>query len=314
MLSLRVLTILFILFLRAGCTQYPGSCSSYTPFDLSGTDVFPADIRLPFQFPLADFDPRTPTRESSFVAYGRANPESPVEYHAAEDSYHPAGTPVYAMADGRVSFSGPMGGYGWLIIIDHPQANLYSLYGHLSPSRWRMESGMVEKGELIAYLGDSDENGGSSEHPLVTHLHFGVRAGQRADYPGKGEWRWQAGWIKLCPQDLGWLQPSVIITSQDIPVGGYPQPEVGFLVLWGGELLITGLYTIGGVGLLLFAIRKNSPFFLVIPPAILIAAGIVFYRNGMVRTYALLAIGLLLAAYGVFRFVRRSIPAHSTRP
>ena len=173
---------------------------------------------------------------------------------------------------------------------------------------------MVEKGELIAYLGDSDENGGSSEHPLVTHLHFGVRAGQRADYPGKGEWRWQAGWIKLCPQDLGWLQPSVIITSQDIPVGGYPQPEVGFLVLWGGELLITGLYTIGGVGLLLFAIRKNSPFFLVIPPAILIAAGIVFYRNGMVRTYALLAIGLLLAVYGVFRFVRRFIPAHSTRP
>ncbi len=29
---------------------------------------------------------------------------------------------VYAMADGRVSFSGTAGGYGWLIIIDHPQA------------------------------------------------------------------------------------------------------------------------------------------------------------------------------------------------
>ena len=62
----------------------------------------------------------------------------------------PAGTPVYAVADGEISFSGPMGGYGWLIIIDHPQANLYSLYGHLSPGRWRMESGTVEKGEMIA--------------------------------------------------------------------------------------------------------------------------------------------------------------------
>ena len=61
----------------------------------------------------------------------------------------PAGTPVYAVADGEISFSDPMGGYGWLIIIDHPQANLYSLYGYLRPSRRRMEPGTVEKGELI---------------------------------------------------------------------------------------------------------------------------------------------------------------------
>ena len=41
---------------------------------------------------------------------------------------------MYAIADGEISFSGSKGGYGWLIIIDHPQANLYSLYGHLSPA------------------------------------------------------------------------------------------------------------------------------------------------------------------------------------
>jgi hypothetical protein len=41
---------------------------------------------------------------------------------------------------------------------------------------------------MISYLGDPDENGGSAEHPLRTHLHFGVRVGQRADYPGDG-WR-----------------------------------------------------------------------------------------------------------------------------
>jgi len=52
-----------------------------------------------------------------------------------------------------------------------------------------------------------------------------------------GEWRWQAGWTKLCPQDLGWLQPSVIITSQDIPVGGFPEPAAGFVAKWGIELL-----------------------------------------------------------------------------
>jgi murein DD-endopeptidase MepM/ murein hydrolase activator NlpD len=66
----------------------------------------------------------------------------------------PAGTLVYTMATGSVSFSGPMGSYGWLIIIDHPQANLYTLYGHLSPSGWRIESGTtVEKGELMRRAG-----------------------------------------------------------------------------------------------------------------------------------------------------------------
>ena len=115
------------------------------------------------------------------------------EYHAAEDYLRPAGTPVYAIADGDLSFSGPMGGYGWLIIIDHPQFNLYSLYGHLSPSRWAHETGPVAKGELIGYLGDDDENGGSAENPLRPHLHLGLRAGQRQDYPGNGQWRWMAG-------------------------------------------------------------------------------------------------------------------------
>jgi len=192
--------------------------------------MFARDDNLPFQFPLDSRVYAAPF-STGFAAYGKINRGgSPsYEYHAAEDSLQPAGAPVYAMADGNISFSGPMGGYGWLIIIDHPQANLYSLYGHLSPSRWRKESGTVEKGELIAYLGDSDENGGSAERPLRPHLHFGVRAGQRADYPGMGQWRWQAGWIKLCPQHLGWLQPSIIITDQDVPVGGFPDQAAGFV-------------------------------------------------------------------------------------
>jgi hypothetical protein len=209
------------------------------------------------------------------------------------------------MADGNISFSGPMGGYGWLTIIDHPQANLYSLYGHLSPSRWRKESGRVEKGELIAYLGDPDENGGSSEHPLRPHLHFGVRAGQRSDYPGIGEWRWQAGWIRSCPPDLGWLQPSAIITSQDIPVGGFPEPTAGFVVIWGFVLLLAGVYFSGGVCTLVFAIRRNRPFALLLYGVILIAAGSIFYSMGTELTYALVAMAALCLAIGICQFIRR---------
>ena len=70
--------------------------------------------------------------------------------------FQPTGTPVYAMGDGRVSFSGPLGGYGWPVIINYPQVNLFSLYGPLSPSRWQIEPGTVEKDEMIGFLRDPD--------------------------------------------------------------------------------------------------------------------------------------------------------------
>ena len=308
-------SILMILLL-AGCAQPSESCPSNTPDDLSEADVSAVDDSLPFRFPL---DESSVDETPYFGWFGVSNdghrPVSVSErkHHAAEDWLRPAGTPVYAMADGRVSFSGTMAGYGWLIIIDHPQANLYSLYGHLSPSRWRKESGTVERGELIAYLGNSDENGGSSEHPLEPHLHLGVRAGQRIDYPGMGEWRWQAGWIKPCPQDLGWLQPSVIITSQEIPVGGFPEPAAGFVAKWGLELLFTGVYLLGGVCVLVFAIRKNKPFLLVINGGLLIVAGWIFYSKGMKMSYTLFAIAVLFLVIGIYKFIRRSTKMRGTQ-
>jgi len=292
-----------LLLLTACSTEYPQACPSYdADFDLSGADTYSEDDTFPFQFPLDEYDPGSPKYKSSFIMYGRESFDKPVEYHAAEDSYDPPGTPVHAMADGHISFSGRMGGYGWLIIIDHPQANLYSLYGHLSPGRWRLRSGTdVKKGDLIAYLGNDDENGGSKENPLAPHLHFGIRAGQRADYPKGGEWRWMAGWIKLCPQDLGWLQPSIVITSQEIPAGGYTQPEINFLTRWGLEISLTVVYIIAGVLTMIYAgKRRKSLFFLIGPGVIVILAGIIFISNGMVTTYILIVVGIIMIIYGIY--------------
>ena len=304
------------LFLAACNTQYPVSCPNSTPIGLVDADEIASDDSLPFRFPL---DESTIDYTLFFGWFGISNecpPNMPdcynysdLAFHAAEDYKRPAGTPIYAMADGRISFSGTAGGYGWLIIIDHLQANLYSLYGHLSPSRWKLESGRdVKRGDLIAYLGDPDENGGSAEEPLEPHLHFGIRAGQTADYPPRGEWRFMAGWIRLCPQDLGWLQPSLVITSQEIPAGGYPQPDVEFLIRWGFELLISGIYTIGGAGMIAFAVRKKLLFFLIFPGMIIIAAGIMFHNNGMVSTYTLLVIGILIMVVGIYLYIRRLTP------
>jgi murein DD-endopeptidase MepM/ murein hydrolase activator NlpD len=230
------------------------------------------------------------------------------KYHAARDYARPAGTPVYAIADGRVSFSGRMGGYGWLVIVDHPQANLYSLYGHLSPSRWRKRPGPVRKGELIAYLGDSTENGGTPRRPLVTHLHFGVRAGQRADYPTRGEWRWQAGWIRLVPSDLGWLHPAAVLAAESIPAGGYRRPKMDFLSVWYQELLLVGIFLLAGLGGAAYAYGKKKPALLLGYGASLSVVAVVFSVRGMATYRLLLAAGILMLVIGVIGFLRGRRP------
>jgi len=305
MLNPRALaSYIILIFLLSSCAQPEGECPLSLYADLSGAAAYAGDGKLTFQFPLDETSNAATPYFTHFCAHSDG-PESTRKYHAAEDFFRPAGTPVYAIADGEISFSGPMGGYGWLIIIDHPEANLYSLYGHLSPSRYRMKPGKVAKGELIAYLGDAHENGGSVENPLEPHLHLGVRSGQRADYPAMGEWRWQAGWIKPCPRYLGWLQPSVIITGQQIPVGGFPEPAGRFLVKWGIELLFTGIYMCGGISVLVFATRKNKPFLLVLSGVVLLAAGWIFYTDGWKMAYALFSMAGLLLALGGYRYLRR---------
>ena len=298
-----MIVILLMLFL-AGCTETTDTCLPLPPTNWSGALAYAKNDQLDFRFPLDELDNDVSPHPAIFCSSGGS--ESARKYHAAEDYFLPAGTPVYAMADGIISFSGPMGGYGWLIIIDHPQANIYSLYGHLSPSRWRLESGPVGKGDLIAYLGDPDENGGSPENPLRSHLHFAIRAGQRTDYPGMGEWRWQAGWIKPCPQDLGWLQPSGVITSQEIPPGGFPAPRAGLLDKWRVEMAFVSMYLLAGVGVLVISIRKKNLIVLLIYGSLLIVAGLVLSSKGTRVSYALISLAVLLLLFTIFHKIYHS--------
>ena len=302
--SRLLLCSIFLVLLIPACTQSPGSCPRQLAADLSGALDYAANDQLDFRYPLDELGEDVRPYPAVFCTSGLAG--SSREYHAAEDYYLPAGTPVYAMADGIISFSGPMGGYGWLIIVDHPQANFYSLYGHLSPSRWRLESGPVEKGDLIAYLGDSDENGGSPDQPLRTHLHFGIRAGQRTDYPGMGEWRWQAGWIKPCPRDLGWIQPSGFITGQEIPDGGFPEPAAGLIEKWGVELAFIGVYLLGAIAALVVVIRKNKPGISAIYGSLMIVGGWVLINKGTRISYALFSIAAVMLVFAILIYNRNS--------
>jgi len=295
--------VLLLGLILTACAQSAPYCPTIPKPNLSQLESYAEDDALPFQFPL---DPLANEGKVgyNFFCQHEDSVENP-KYHAAEDFGREPGTPVYAISDGVVSFSGPMGGYGWLVIIDHPQFNLYSLYGHLSPSRWRIDSGEVKKGDLIAYIGDSHENGGSHKHPLYPHLHLGLRAGQRRDYPGKGEWRWQAGWILPCPPTLGWLQPTSIITRQIVPEGGFQTPKGNILKKWGVEIVLSSSYLIGGAFMLISALKRKKHTPLIFFGFLLVVAGWYFNQRGFILGYALYLEAGLFFVIGVILLLKR---------
>ena len=113
----------------------------------------------------------SPVKASISSNYGfRMHPISHVRRkHDGIDFSVPYGQPVRAFTDGRVNYSGWMGGYGQAIQvshgpIDHVQTS--TRYAHLSrrsvaPGQW------VKKGQILGYSGSS----GLSTGP---HLHFEV--------------------------------------------------------------------------------------------------------------------------------------------
>lgn len=95
------------------------------------------------------------------------------EVHRGVDIAVPTGTPVLAMAPGRVRFAGTMRGYGQVVWLEHG-GQVLSVYAHLS-------SIAVQPGQSIAarqQLGLS----GSSGNAGGPHLHFEIwRWGRETD-------------------------------------------------------------------------------------------------------------------------------------
>ena len=84
------------------------------------------------------------------------------------------GTPVHAVASGKVLVAEPFGTYGLTVIIQHMGGD-YSVYGSLS--RLATSKGdVVSRGQVIGYVGASDPE-------LGPHLHFELRPGGRAADP-----------------------------------------------------------------------------------------------------------------------------------
>jgi len=97
--------------------------------------------------------------------------------HLGIDFWIENGTPIHAPFDGKIISvynNNFIKDYGPTIIIQHEYGEnrtFYTLYGHLAKSSLKIvtEGQLIQKGQLIGYIGQSDENGN-----WAPHLHFQI--------------------------------------------------------------------------------------------------------------------------------------------
>lgn len=98
-----------------------------------------------------------------------------MQFHRGIDIGCPRGSKVHAARDGKVIFTGYQGGYGLLVILQHPH-DYYTYYGHLSRI-------LVKKGDTVN-MRDPVALSGNTGRTTGPHLHFEVRRGGVAINPG----------------------------------------------------------------------------------------------------------------------------------
>ncbi|MDO8446038.1 MAG: peptidoglycan DD-metalloendopeptidase family protein [Deltaproteobacteria bacterium] len=131
-------------------------------YDDEGNTLKRAFLKAPLNF----------RRISSGFSTGRFHPVlKRYRPHHGIDYAAPAGTPVSAVGDGTVTFSGYKGDYGKLVMIKHPNA-YKTYYGHLSRIGKGVAPGVkVGQGEVIGYVGAT----GLATGP---HLHYEMRVNE----------------------------------------------------------------------------------------------------------------------------------------
>ena len=88
--------------------------------------------------------------------------------HKGVDYAAPAGTPVKASGNGKISFIGSKNGYGKVIFVQHGD-KYTTVYGHLSKFTKGLKEGQqVKQGQVIGYVGQT----GLASGP---HLHYELR-------------------------------------------------------------------------------------------------------------------------------------------
>ena len=117
--------------------------------------------------------PRWPVEGPLITPFGVRFESGGASIHRGVDIVVPTGTPVYAMSNGRVSFTGTMTDFGLVVWVDHGD-EILTVYAHLSEI-------LVAGGQAVTReepLGLSGQSGNATG----PHLHFEIRGrGRQVD-------------------------------------------------------------------------------------------------------------------------------------
>lgn len=124
-------------------------------------DRYDMSRHIPFHFPISG-----KYRISSPYGY-RTHPISGKRsFHTGVDIAVELATPVYAAADGVVTYASLKGGYGRCVVIRH-KYGYTTLYGHLI-AYYTTKGDYVKKGDAIGFVGSTGNSTGN-------HLHYEIR-------------------------------------------------------------------------------------------------------------------------------------------
>lgn len=103
-----------------------------------------------------------------------------IRAHRGVDYGAPVGAPIYATADGKVTYSGMKSAYGNTVILQHGK-KFSTLYAHMSRIAEKSKSGArVKQGDVIGYVGATGRVTGA-------HLHYEFRVNNMQIDPLKVE-------------------------------------------------------------------------------------------------------------------------------
>ena len=129
--------------------------------DLGNLGLDTAGVEIPTLWPIdGEISSSFGEREDPILGTGEG------EFHPGIDIRGPLGMPIHATADGVVTTSGMVNGYGRMVTIDHGHG-VVTGYGHMSG--FAVTAGQsVTRGQVIGYIGHSGRTTGN-------HVHYEVR-------------------------------------------------------------------------------------------------------------------------------------------
>lgn len=110
------------------------------------------------------------------------------KFHEGIDIGADYNTPVYAPANGKVTFVGWEGGYGNAVWIDNGEANginITSRYAHLNRANVNKGDTVYKGKSIIGYVGSSGKYSNGTPSSTGPHLHFEIRENGKSQNPAK---------------------------------------------------------------------------------------------------------------------------------